>query len=439
MNIQKKESLFWDKKKETVLVTELKSLQLAKLRESVRFAAEYSGLYKQRKKLLLRDADFNSLDEFSKNIPFTTKEDLLQSELYENLCVPKKELVGVHSSSGTSAKPVYSFFTKKDIQESNEYLARTWYMQGVREESTFAMLASYGMFSAGLLNHYAIQKIGAFIIPVGGSSALKSLGILREFSADSCAAVASYYPYLITIAKENNILPSDLKLRYIIAGGEPFSENQRRYVEKEFNATMYDQYGLCEINTGIAGECAEKNGLHILADYVYPEIVDPANGEVLGEDQEGELVLTTFHKEASPLLRYRTGDITSISYKPCPCGRTMPRISNIKRRITDTLFYKGIKIEKPYVAKLMEDLQGDLNPYIWQMELNSDAGRAEAVMKIALKQDKVGDALDRITASLRKNLNFNVKVRTFTSDELACLGNSKLKNFIDNRNKIIYH
>jgi phenylacetate-CoA ligase len=436
MNTQKGESLFWDKQRETVSVTKLKSLQLAKLRESVGFVARHSILYRNLKKISPRDADFNSLDEFSKKIPFTTKEDLLASELYENLCVPKKELAEVHSSSGTSAKPSYSFLTKKDIQESSKYLARTWYMQGVRKESTFAMLASYGMFSAGLLNHYAIREIGAFIIPVGGSSALKTLDILREFSVDSCAAVASYYPYLIALARENNIRPNDLKLRYIIAGGEPFSENQRCYVEKEFNATMYDQYGLCEINTGLAGECAEKNGLHILADYVYPEIVHPASGEVLGEDHEGELVLTTFHKEASPLVRYRTGDITSISCKPCPCGRTMPRISRIKRRATDTLFYKGIKIEKSYIAKLMEDLRDYLNPYIWQMEINSDTGRDEAVLKIVLKQGKEEEALNHITASLKKNLVFNVKTRTFTAEELAHLGNSKLKNFIDNRNNV---
>jgi len=263
MNTQKKESVFWDKQKETISAVNLKSLQLAKLRESVKFAIEHSIFYKQRKKLSRHDAGFNSLDEFSKKIPFTTKEDLLQGGLYENLCVPKKGLIEVHFSSGTSAKPVYSFLTKQDIKKSSEYLARTWYMQGVREESTFAMLASYGLFSAGLLNHYAIQQIESFIIPIGGSSALKTLNILREFSVDSCAAVASYYPYLIATAKQNKIRLNDLQLRYIIAGGEPFSENQRNYVEKEFNAVMYDQYGLCEINTGIAGECAEKNGLHI--------------------------------------------------------------------------------------------------------------------------------------------------------------------------------
>lgn len=434
MNTLKKESPFWDKQRETISIADLKSLQMAKLRESVAFAIAHSNLYMRRKKLSPHSTNFNSLDEFSKKIPFTTKEDLLRGELYENLCVPKKDLVEVHSSSGTSAKPVYSFLTKQDIQKSSEYLARTWYMQGIREESSFAMLASYGLFSAGLLNHYAIQQIKSFIIPVGGSSALKTLGILREFSVDSCAAVASYYPYLISAAKQNNIRLNDLGLRRIIAGGEPFSEKQRRYVEKELNAIMYDQYGLCEINTGIAGECAEKNGLHILADYVYPEIVNPANGEALGEDQEGELILTTFHKEASPLLRYRTGDITSISYAPCPCGRTMPRISRIKRRVTDTLFYKGIKIEKSYIAKLMEDLREYLNPYIWQLELDSYAGKDEAVLKIILEQDEKKNALDHITAHLQKNLYFKIKTRKFTADELAHLEISKLKNFLDNRN-----
>ena len=435
MDTLPKKASFWDEQRETISITDLKSLQLIKLRESVRFAAGYSIFYAQRKKLSPRDSNFNSLEEFSEKIPFTTKEDLLQSALYENLCVPKKDLVEVHSSSGTSAKPVYSFLTKQDIQRSSEYLVRTWYMQGIREESFFAMMASYGLFSAGLLNHYAIQQIKSFIIPIGGSSILKTLSILRELSVDSCAAVASYYPYLVAMAKQNNVNLSELQLRHIIAGGEPFSENQRQYVERELNATMYDQYGICEINTGLAGECEEKNGLHILADYVYPEIVDPTSGKVLGEDQEGELVLTTFYKQASPLLRYRTGDMTSISYALCPCGRTMPKISRIKRRVADTLFYKGINIEKPYITKLMEDLRDYLNPYMWQIELNTEAGRDFALLKIVLEQGAEADALAHIAAYLQKNLDFKLEARTFTAEELAAMGNSKLKNFLDNRNR----
>lgn len=428
----KKNKTFLNEKQETVPMETLKSIQLKKLRESIRFVAANSDFYKQKKNISIKHARFISFEDFSKKIPFTTKEDLLQNKIYENLCVPKEDIAEIHFSSGTSNKPVFSFLTKKDISESSEYLARTWYMQGVKKENIFAMLASYGLFSAGLINHYAIQNIGSFIIPAGNSSALKTLKVLAEFSVDSCCAIASYYLYLITMAELNKISIKNLRLKHIIAGGEPFSEKQRHYIEKKFRANMYDQYGLCEINTGIAGECSEKNGLHILADYVYPEIIDPKTGDVLGDDTEGELVLTTFHKEASPLIRYRTGDITSITHKPCSCGRTMPRIARIKRRVTDTLFYKGIKIEKPYVANLLESLSGYLNPYIWQMEIDSVSGKEKITLKIIpVKNNK--KSLNHIMAYLQKNLDLKIKIWVFSKEELARLGNIKLKKFNDKR------
>ncbi len=426
------EQIFFNKEQETIPLNKLRDLQLDKLRKSISFAATKSNLYKKTKNLSEKHANFDSFEEFSKKIPFTTKQDLIQCKTYENLCVPKEDIAEVHFSSGTSNKPIFSFLTKKDIEESSAYLARTWYMQGIRKESVFTMFASYGLFSAGLINHYAIHNIGSFVVPTGNATALKTFQLLKEFSADSCAAVASYYLYLINAAEHNNVSLGDLSLKHMIAGGEPFSEKQRLYIEEKFGAHLYDQYGICEINTGLAGECIEKNGLHILADYAYPEIINPATGDVLEDDMQGELVLTTFHKEASPLIRYRTGDITSITHKPCPCGRTMPRISRIKYRVTDTLFYKGMKIEKPFVAKLFEELSDHVNPYIWQMVINSDSGRDELLFKI-VPTKQIKDSLGHISTHLKKNLSVKVKITVFSEDELTKLGNSKIKNFIDNR------
>ncbi len=427
-----KRDQFLDAKRETISLEDLKALQLKKLKRTVAFVAEKSDFYRHKKNISIGAARLASLAAFSKKIPFTTKQDLLQCGLYENLCVPKEEIAEVHHSSGTSSKPVYSFLTQKDIQASSAYLARTWYMQGVRKESIFTMFASYGLFSAGLINHYALQHIGAFVIPVGNASAIKAFEIIDGFGSDSCAAVASYYPYFVATCEANSIPLKDLGLKNLIAGGEPFSEKQRQYIEKKFGADLYDQYGLCEINTGIAGECTEKKGLHVLADYVYPEIVDPKTGEVLGDDREGELVLTTFHKDASPLVRYRTGDITSITHATCPCGRTMPRIARIKRRITDTLFYKGVKIEKPHIADLLEELSEHLNPYIWQMEVKTVLGRDELLLKIT-PTTKGKKTMDHITAHVQKKIGLNLKLAAFEQDELLRLGSGKLKHFIDKR------
>lgn len=432
--MQKKSLL--DVERETVSQKDLRALQLKKLRKSVAFVGERSLFYRDKKGISEESARFRSFEEFAQSIPFTEKADLLQNEMYENLCVPRQEIAEVHFSSGTSTTPVHSFLTQKDIAMSSEYLARTWYMQGVRAESAFAMFASYGLFSAGLINHYALQRIGAFIVPAGNASAPKSLQLLNDFSADACAAVASYYTYLIAAAEAAGLDVGTLHLKHLIAGGEPFSEQQRAYIEQKFGASLYNQYGLCEVNTGIAGECSEKNGLHILADYVYPEIIDPDTGAVLDDGQEGELVLTTFHKEASPLVRYRTGDITNITYKRCPCGRTMPRIAAIRRRVVDTLFYKGIKIEKPYIAQMMEGLGSYVNPYVWQLEARSVAGRDEIIFTVAPGKGKKAnskDALQHVASHVQKHLNLKVHVAFFSDEALGVLANGKFKHFVDNR------
>ena len=413
---------------ETISLKALQSLQLRKLRAVVKYAAAQSPLYK--KKLSPKDARLGSLEDVAR-LPLTAKADLLASDPYENLCVPREEVAEVHFSSGTSASPVPSFFTRKDIKEGSAYLARTWHMQGVRRESVFAMFASYGLFSAGLINHYALQRIGAFVVPAGNASATKAFELLKEFEADSCAAVASYYLYLIAMAKEHGIDLKKLHLTHLTAGGEPFSEKQRRFIEKAFGATLYDQYGLCEINTGLAGECSEKDGLHLLADYAYPEIIDPETLQQLPDGREGELVLTTFHKEASPLIRYRTGDITSITHAPCPCGRTSPRIARVKRRVVDTIFYKGLKIERPHVARMLENMGAHINPHLWQMEAATAAGRDELVLKVLLVAKRGG--VDHVAGHMRTHLGVRVKVVSFTDEEFVRLGTGKLKHFIDNR------
>ena len=410
----------------------LRSLQLQKLQKLVKFVGSKSNFYKKKKGISPKSARFNSLEEFSKNIPLTTKEDVISMGTYDNLCVPRGQVVEIHFSSGTTKRPALSFYTKKDLDVGSEYLARTWRMQGVEPKSTFGMLASYGLFSAGLLNHYAIQKIGAFIVPIGSEPVLKVIDLFKTFVVDSCAAVASFYLYLIRMAEMNGVRLKGLGLKHMIAGGEPFSEKQRRYVERKLNASLYNQYGLCEINTGLAGECSQKNGLHILADYVYPEIIDPISQEVLGDNKEGELVLSTFHKEASPLVRYRTGDITQITHDPCPCGRTMPRIWPIKRRVTDTFFYKGLKVEHPFITKLVESLSRYLNPYIWQMEIKTRAGKDEMALKIIPSRNNK-KTLHHVALYLRSHLGFKVRIAVFSEDELAGMGKSKIKHFLDKR------
>lgn len=255
-----------------------------------------------------------------------------------------------------------------------------------------------------------------------------------KFGINSSAAVASYYLHLIHRIEELNFNPKDLRLKKIIAGGEPFTEKQRSYIEKKLDVLLYDQYGLCEINTGLAGECDEKDGLHILADYAYPEVINPDTGKVCEEGEIGELILTTLDKEASPIIRYKTGDLTSINYKRCACGRTLPRISRLKGRISKTIFYKGIKLEQDYIVTLMDGLEGVIHPYFWRFNILGETGFEKIVLEI-LPINNID--LSRVETIVKKRikdmLEVNINVAFFTKEELSKFESEKLHHFIDKR------
>jgi phenylacetate-CoA ligase len=421
---------FFNESDETISVTDLKKLQLQKLKNVLNHVNQSSKFYQQKYKGI--NTDINSFSEFT-DIPLTNKKELLELSPYDNLCVDVSELSEVHFSSGTTAHPIPSFMTCGDLEKSRKFLSRTWYMQGVRDNSVFCMLAYYGLFSAGLLNHYAIQNIGAFVIPAGSSGTEKTISLLKEYNVDITAAVASYYLYIIDKAKTLNLDLKDLNLKKVVLGGEPFSEAQRKYIEDELNVEVYDQYGLCEINTGLAGECEHHNGLHILADYAYPEIIDPETLEVLPEGEVGELVLTTLEREASPLIRYRTGDLTSLTYERCACGRTMPRISRIAKRGSSKIFYKGIKIEKDAFEDYILTLKDIINPLIWQLLLKGEVTNQSIELLVNLNKSSFND-IKELNKVISKFLNVKTVVRSFNEDELKNLESKKLNHFVDTRN-----
>lgn len=420
---------FFSRVDETISTENLKELQLRKLQEVLSYVNKNSKFYKNKFKG--NKLNINSFDDFV-NIPLTSKKELLELSPYENLCVDVSELSEIHFSSGTTAHPIPSFMTCEDLEKSRNFLSRTWYMQGVRDNSIFCMLAYYGLFSAGLLNHYAIQNIGAFVIPAGSSGTEKTISLLKEYNVDITAAVASYYLYIIEKAKSLNLDLKGLNLSKVILGGEPFSEAQRKYIEDELNVEVYDQYGLCEINTGLAGECEYHNGLHILADYAYPEIIDPDTLEVLPEGEVGELVLTTLERKASPLIRYRTGDLTSLTYERCACGRTMPRISRIAKRGSSKIFYKGIKIEKDAFEDYILTLKDIINPMIWQLVLKGEVTNQSIELLVNLNTPSSSD-IKELNRVISKFLNVKTVVRSFNEDELKNLESKKLHHFVDAR------
>ena len=300
----------------------------------------------------LKDLDLIfSLKDFLK-IPFTTKSDLREAYPYGTLAVNFHEVVEVHMTSGTTGKPTLSFFTKSDLLNSNEYISKAWKNFGIDKSSKIQFMMSYGLFSGAPLNSYAIQHIGGFVMPSGIQPTQKQVELLRDFQIDIIVATPSYFLHLYDFLQKNKIPLASLNIRKGIAAGEAYSDEMKAKIAKMFNIRLYDHYGLCEVNTGIIYECDKCEEMVVLKDYVYAEVVDPQTGVNLAIGETGELVLTATMKDASPILRYKTGDAASIvSYSSdCTGCKGSMLISRIKGRIDSIIFYKGLKID-PYELK----------------------------------------------------------------------------------------
>jgi len=317
-----------------------KSSVLENLNKTIELARG-TGLYKYKNLHKL-----NSLAELS-TLPFTTKEDLRDSYPYGGLAVPQDKIIEVHTTSGTTGKPTLSFFTKSDLAKGSKAISEAWKTFGINKTSKVMFIMSYGLYSGATLNTYAIQSIGAFVLPAGIQPVKTQVDFMSDFGIDTIIATPGFLLYLHQWIETNKFDRTKLKLIRAIAAGEVYSNTIREDIENMLQIRVFDHYGLCEVNTGIAYECAERKGLHVLNDYVIPEVVDPKTDKVLPPGEYGELVLTSLKKEASPIIRYRTKDITCIMPGECTCGRNRIRIDRIKSRVGETLFIKGLKID-PY-------------------------------------------------------------------------------------------
>jgi phenylacetate-CoA ligase len=329
--------------------------QLNLLNEAI-WKARKSELYKV--KFAQFKKNLKSIAELEK-FPFTTKKELRDCYPFGALAVPVEDVVELHTSSGTTGKAALSFLTKEDLKNSSKAIAKAWKCFGITKDSRVQFMMSYGLFSGAALNTYAIQELGGFVVPAGIQSAEKQIQMMLDFKIDTIVGTVGYYFYLFDYIKEKQIPLERFSLKRGIMAGEIYSDKVRAEVERKFKIKIFDHYGLCEVNTGIAYECEFRTGLHFLDNYVLPEIIDPENGKVLPADNEGELVLTTLKKNASPLIRYRTGDITSIKSGKCPCGRNSIRIDRIKRRVDDLIFIKGIKVDPYELKEYLLEIAGD--------------------------------------------------------------------------------
>lgn len=351
----------WDTKHECMPREEIEQLQLERLQATLNRA--HKNVIHYRKKfdeLGVIPEDIRLLSDLTR-LPFTLKEDLRRNYPYGMFAVPLREVVRIHSSSGTTTKPIVVGYTKNDIRMWSNLVARFMTAAGVTHDDLVQITFSYGLFTGAFGLHYGAEAIGASVIPMGTGNTEKQILIMQDYKSTVLVSTPSYALELADRIGQLGIDPKTLTLKIGLFGGEPWSEKMRRDIEDRLFISATDNYGLSEvIGPGVAGECRCKCGMHIYEDAFIPEIIDPRTGEVLKAGQEGELVLTTLTKEAFPMIRYRTGDITSLNYDSCACGRTLVRMNRVVRRSDDMLIIRGINVYPSQMEEAIVDVaQGD--------------------------------------------------------------------------------
>jgi phenylacetate-CoA ligase len=336
--------LFWETGIETAPREKIADLQLERLKNLVDYCWANVPFYKKK----LDDAGIKgehikSLDDIEK-VPFTTKEDFRDNYPYGLFARPQKDIVRIHASSGTTGKPTVVGYTKNDLNMWADCMARLCVMAGASDEDTAQICFGYGLFTGALGLHYALEKIGAAVVPVSSGNTEKQLMVMKDFGTTLLVATPSYAIYMGETAKELGYKRGDFKLRMAMVGSEPSSDEVRGKIEDLWGIEVTDNYGMSElIGPGVSGECVYKNGLHINEDHFLPEIINPDNLKQV-KSGKGELIFTTLTKEAVPLLRYRTKDITELINEPCECGRNLVRMGKITGRSDDMIKIKGVNI-----------------------------------------------------------------------------------------------
>ena len=352
--MMKNGSAYFQPEIETLSVSAIRDLQLKGLREMLQRCMQ-SEFYRRRfREAGVSPEDIRSLDDLQR-LPFTTKEDLRENYPFGLCCVPLQECVRLHSSSGTTGNPTVVLHTRRDLDDWATAVARCLWMVGSRPDDVFQNSAGYGMFTAGLGFQYGAEKVGMLTIPAAAGNTLRQIKFIKDFGTTVLHAIPSYASRIYEVMRQEGVDPvRDTRLRVLCIGAEPHSEEQRRRIEENLHVKAYNSYGISEMmGPGVAFECPEQNGLHIWEDYFIAEIIDPVTLQPVPDGEMGELVITTLKREAMPLVRYRTRDLTRFLPGDCPCGRHHRRLARLQGRSDDMIILKGVNIFPIQIEKIL--------------------------------------------------------------------------------------
>ena len=346
--------MIWNEKAECMSENDKEALQLERLQMAVKRAYESVPYYKKRfDELGVKPEDIKTLKDIEK-LPFTTKDDLRDAYPFGMFAVPRKEIVEVHTSSGTTGKPTVSGYTRGDLEIWGEVMARGLCMFGVTDDDIIQNTHGYGLFTGGFGVHYGAQKMGATVIPISTGQTKRQIEIMQDFGTSVMIFTPSYGLYLAEEIEEEGIDTKTMGLKAIGFGAEMWTEEMRQEIQKRFNAPAYNIYGLTEVmGPGVGLECSERDGLHISEDHFYPEIIDSETHEVLPDGERGELVLTTLTREGTPLIRFRTKDVTKLTRGKCGCGRTLVKMDRVTGRTDDMMKIRGVSVFPSQIEKAL--------------------------------------------------------------------------------------
>jgi len=417
----------------------LRELQLARLRGIVERAWSAVPLHRSRmKERGIEPAGLRALDDIAA-LPFTTKIDLRDTYPFGLFASPMQEIVRLHASSGTTGKPIVVAYTQQDVDVWTSVMVRSFAMCGLHAGDIVQNAYGYGLFTGGLGAHYGAEGLGATVIPISGGNTDRQIMVMRDFGVTAICCTPSYFLHLVDRAVQLGVDLRELPLRAGVFGAEPWTGSMRRHIEAAAGIRAFDIYGLSEITgPGVAVECPQQDGLHIFEDHFYPEIVDPETGRVLPDGEEGELVLTTLSKQAMPMIRYRTRDITALMPGTCPCGRSLRRMRRIGRRSDDMLIVRGVNVFPSQVEAALLEVEGTLPHY--QIILTSERGLDQIEVQVEVTPETFSDQIgvlerlnQRISDTLEQVLGIRAQV-TLVEPLTIQRSEGKARRVIDRRN-----
>ena len=432
--------MIWNKEIECLSREEMRKLQGERLKELVNRVYSNVEFYRRRMdEMGVKPSDIHSIDDIVK-LPFTYKTDLRDHYPFNLFAVPMKEIVRVHASSGTTGKPTTVGYTKNDIENWREVLARCLAMAGISSDDIMQVSYGYGLFTGGLGVHYGAETVGATVIPISGGNTRRQLQLMSDFGSTVLACTPSYALHLADALAENGYTLDDMKLKIGVFGAEPWTENMRLELEKKWGIKAYDIYGLSEImGPGVANDCECHAGLHVHEDHFFPEIVHPDTKLAMNDGEEGELVFTTLTKEGIPLLRYNTRDLSTLNREKCECGRTTVRMKKITGRSDDMLIIRGVNLFPSQIEHVLLEMGETSAHYMLYVDRENNLDTLE--LKVELDESKMVDTIRdlqmlarKIEHALNSAIGLSVKV-TLVEPKTIARSEGKAVRVVDNRKK----